>query len=190
MKHYTLLIALIVTTTLFAACGGKGEDKNEKPEAPRAAVIEDTQGAQVEDVTTPYELKIGGNNYTVNVHRYSDTEKPAFKDEFGDEFYDNRIGITVRRDTTTLVQREFSLESFESYIPGKLKGKVTLQGIAPDEEKSTAQGIVFGVTIGDAGSDEGKVFLVLTIVPGSGDIDIRKDDTPDTTGLDQGKEGR
>lgn len=185
-----LFAAFLGTAMMLTACGGKADEKNEQTEAPRAAVLEDQQGAQKEDVTNTYDVKAGDRTYKVTVRRYSDTEKPALKDEFGDEFYDNRIAITIKRDTATVAEREFSLESFESYIPGKYKGKVILQGIAPDEQRSSAAGIVFGVTIGQAGTDEGQVLLVLTMVPGSGNIDIRKDDTPDSIGTDQGKEGR
>lgn len=189
MHTKTIIPAVLMALTLavFNACGSKDAAKNETLKAPRAAVIEDSKAAVKEDVTNTYDLKIGDRTYNVAIHRYSDTARETFKDEFGDEFYDNRVAITIRRDTLTVANREFSLESFDSYIPAKYKGKVILQGIACDEQKSTASGIVFGVSIGEAGTDEMRVALMLTIVPGSGDIDIRRDDTPDTIGQDQGK---
>ncbi len=191
MRNSLLFTMLsLVAMSMLTACGTKEEKKTESAEAPRAAVIENSQEAQKEDVTNTYDLAIDEKTYHVVVHRYSDTEKPVFTDDFGDEFYDNQVEITVKRDTATLINRVFSLESFESYIPSKYKDKVILQGIAPDEQNSTANGIVFGVTIGPAGSEDGQVLLVITMVPGSGAIDIRKDDTPDNIGMDQGKEGR
>jgi len=191
MNTKTFIPAVLMGVAVtFNACGGKDREKNENPEAPRAAVIEDSKAAVKEDVTNTYDLKIGERTYHVVIHRFSDTGRGTFKDDFGDEFYDNRVAITIRRDTVKVAEREFSLESFASYIPAKQKDKVILQGIACDEQKSTASGIVFGVSIGEAGTDEMSVPLVLTIVPNSGDIDIRRDETPDTTGQDQGKEER
>ncbi|MBR1838925.1 MAG: DUF4738 domain-containing protein [Bacteroidaceae bacterium] len=191
MKTTNLIALLMLSATMtLSSCGSKTEEKTETPAAPRAAVIEDSEEALKEDISNTYDVKAGEKTYKVTIRRYSDTEKPSFKDEFGDEFYDNRVVVTIQRDTTTLAHREFSLESFESYIPAKYKGKVILQGIAPDEQRCTPNGIVFGVTIGEAGSDEGQVLLMLTIVPGSGDVDIRKDDTPDNIGMSQEKEGR
>ncbi|MBP3227691.1 MAG: DUF4738 domain-containing protein [Bacteroidaceae bacterium] len=184
MKQIFLLLFALV---MFASCGGKDEKNTEaQDQAPKAAVIADTKGAAKEDVTNEYTLKLGNRDYDITVHSFSDEEGGTFKDDFGDEFYGNRVSIRILRDGEVLAEREFSLESFDSYIPSKYKGKVVLQGIAPDEQKSTAAGIVFGVSIGDAGTDESRVALILTIVPGSGNIDIRKDDTPDSTGRDQG----
>ncbi|MBQ7634218.1 MAG: DUF4738 domain-containing protein [Bacteroidaceae bacterium] len=182
MRNIVITALLICLAAGVASCGSKDKQETDEARAPKAEVFDNAKGPQQEDMTNTYDLKVGGKAYQVTVHRVSDTEKPALKDDFGDEFFDNRISVTIQRDEETIVQRDFSLESFESYIPAKHKGKVVLQGMAPDEGRSTQQGIVFGVSVGMPGSDEGEVLLALTLVPGSDKIDIRKDDAPEFYG--------
>ncbi len=184
MANKILLSFFIVASSTFVlGCTNKPAEEATNINEQDTTSAKLPSGPQKEELTTDYDIKAGKQNYKVTIHRFSDTQKPAIVDEFGDQFYDNRVQITICRDTVTISQHEFSLESFESYIPNKYKGKVMLQGIAPDPSRSTANGIVFGVAIGEPGSEEGDlVTLLLTVVPDNGKIDIRKDDNPEFEG--------
>ena len=54
-----------------------------------------------------------GNSYTVSTERKADTSLPLCKDEQGNDYYDNRITVTIaRKDGSVFFKRTFTKTDF------------------------------------------------------------------------------
>ena len=184
-----IIIAAVAFGVLFistATLNGCKDKKEGSQDSITGKVINIDKGAEYEDKSLTDTFASGGHTFGIAIHRYSDTAGKEYKDEYGDAFFDNIVDIRTTRDGEELFSKNFTKSSFRSHIDADTASYI-LQGIGFDKAKSDANNLTFGVQLGDPGSEEGKYFLLLTIAP-TGEIDIRKDNAPDTTADDGGIE--
>ena len=172
MKLIRTLFAAAAVTLVFAACGGKKQDKDiitKKPEVKAPA-----QPVRMQDYDHAETVDWLGARYKLSISRRADTSLPVITDEAGGKYYDNRITVSVvRPDGTQFFSRTFTKADFSSLIGGGYMEKSALLGIVFD--KAEGGGLVFAASVGapDVLSDD-YVPLLMTISR-MGGVSIVKD---------------
>lgn len=117
-------------------------------------------------------------DYTVSVNRVPVDSLPMVKDEYGQQYIDNRIDVSIaRQDGSVFFHRSFTKNAFASYVDATFRKDGILAGIRYDEVEKG--GIEFSVVIAlpDAVDD---VFVPLEmVVDRQGGISITRDDDMD-----------
>lgn len=93
--------------------------------------------------------------YLIVVDRWADKTLPMVEDENGQQAYDNRIRVKVKRkDGSVFFEREFTKVDFRPYIDEVTRTRGVLLGIVFD--KVDGDNLVFGASVGspDVLSDE------------------------------------
>ena len=121
----------------------------------------------------------GGGQYTIAIKRFADESLPKATDEQGNEYYDNRIALVVKRaDGTTFFERTFGKSDFSDFISDNYGKTGALLGLAFDRVEGS--NLYFGASVGspDAMSDE---YIPLSVVlSAQGKVTIKKDMQMDT----------
>lgn len=180
MKVHILFI-LLLTALSLSACDSK--DKNEK-DSDNQSLAAKQMSNEPSPSSSPLEradtIRRGSSTYIISVARQTDKEVATVKDEFGTEFYDNRVTISIQKDGNALVSRSFRKSDFEAYLPSKDKQHSVFQGMAFIPETSSANTFHFGAQVGVPGLDgEGPAFTV--VLDTNGGLSITRDLNQDTT---------
>ena len=88
-----------------------------------------------------------GNSYTVSTERKADTSLPLCKDEQGNEYYDNRITVSItRKDGSVFFKRTFTKTDFAQYAKGSYGRDGALLGVVFNTIKNDA--LLFAASVG------------------------------------------
>lgn len=170
MKHSYITLALAALA--LTACSSRQEapTTGDEPEVTTEGPIEAAGNSYTQDVT------VGGQNYAISIQCTPD-HNTIIKDELDQEFYDNTVSITIRRDSTQIYSHTFTKAEFSGNYNAS---RSILQGMA---YSSVSGGqFVFGAQVGDPGNDEGGTnFSVSIPTSGNGSATITPDNTQDTT---------
>lgn len=168
------LAALALTAAVASSCKEKKEDTNiiipktVKPERKATAVMADYKNTQTADWL--------GKTYSVTVRRRPDKTLPTARDEAGNDYYDNRISVTVcREDGSEFFSRTFTKDDFSRYLPQEVASDGALLGIVFDKVEDSKLRFAASVGSPDEMSDS-FVPLVLT-VSRMGDVSMSVSDS-------------
>lgn len=128
-----------------------------------------------------------GTEYNICILRQADKSIPLVKDESGQEYYDNRIKVEIKRaDGSVFFSHEYLKTDFESHLnPSDRIPTIALLGIVFDKIENNR--LVFAASIGspDVLSDE---YIPFTLtISSEGTVTIKQDtkvdiDNPNVTG--------
>ena len=148
------IMIVAVAMMMIAGCAKKKENrtiiapKEEKVEIKGPIEMQTIEG---EDMPVEWLDK----TYLIVVDRWADKTLPMVEDENGQQAYDNRIRLRVKRqDGSVFFDREFTKVDFRPYIDEVTKKRGVLLGIVFD--RVDGDNLVFGASVGspDVLSDE------------------------------------
>ncbi len=163
---------------LLVGCGGKNASSDRSaPNEP--AAVEEQQGPMADnDWSYEKTVTLDGNEYQISLDRSADETLPRVRDEFGQEYYDNSVALTILRNGEDFYAKTFTKDVFLDFLSEADKKGTTLQGMAFDKED--AEGLHFGAQIGVPGGEGGSAFIV-TITKG-GSMSITEGNMLDSVG--------
>ena len=104
--------------------------------------------------------------------RRPDDSLPVVTNEQGEKFVDNRITLRITSGGKSIVNKEFTKESFASLVGAKFLKHSILEGLVYD--KNTSKGMVYAASICYPQSD---LYIPLSItVSADGKISIAKEE--------------
>lgn len=100
--------------------------------------------------------------YTVTTNRMAADSLPMLQDEIGQQYFDNRVVVTIQRsDSTVVFKKSFTKESFASYIDADFRGKGFLENVIFQNVEDGC--LKFGVAVSRPGSEDEFVPLDLYV---------------------------
>lgn len=170
----TLVPSALVLVVALTACGEEKKAEN-KDTAVEQVVTKKEPLIADGDMQFTDSLTLGGHRLDVTIRRYADKQLPTVKDEIDNEFYDNRVEITIVRAGEQVYNQEFAKESFASFLSAEEKGRGILVGMNVDREASSSQIVCLTAVVGAPGSDAVQKFLIK--VPAAGGSPVIARDT-------------
>lgn len=170
------ILSLLMLGALVCATSCKNEEQKQpiitkivpkpaKPSGPLKMHESASQPVVVDWVT---------GKYTITVAPHCDPELPLARDEQGQEYYDNKIDVEVKRgDGSVFFHRTFSKADFSKFLDEHTRRDGAMLGM-PFIRVEDSQ-LVFGASVGspDESSDEYIPFTVT--VSRMGDVHIERD---------------
>lgn len=177
MKEKYGWVAFLVLGMAAACTGGEQPEKNESVDSVQLAAK--TEPMADSEQTAMVKVKLGGSDYEVSLHRFPDRKLPLVIDELEQQFYDNSVQVTVRRDGEAFFDRTFSKEAFAQFLSETdYKGGMLL-GMNCDTARCDRSTLCFTAQVGQAG--EGPAFLVLVPTNG-GEVKVSRDNLQEEIG--------
>ncbi|MBR4924418.1 MAG: DUF4738 domain-containing protein [Prevotella sp.] len=174
MKYFG--IALLTSLCLFSAC--KEEKKTTDIITQKPIIVKKQGPVALEATDNTDAVQWLGKTYTVEIHRRSDKSLPLTRDESGAEYYDNRIEVKIiRPDGTEFLNREFTKQSFSSYLNESTLKDGALLAVVYNEVKDDHLLLAASVGSPDAMSEEYVPFVIT--ISRMGDIRIERDNRLD-----------
>lgn len=128
------------------------------------------QRMQISDSKTSFTFK--GKEYQSRVFRRPDDNLPVVTNEQGDKFIDNRITLRITTGGKSVVDKEFTKESFASLVDARFLKHSILEGVVYD--KNTPKGMVYAASICYPQTD---LYIPLSItVSADGKISLAKEE--------------
>jgi hypothetical protein len=179
MKKVVYIAAvLILSTGVFCSCSNK--KKSNDIIVPKSAVTPAKKLIKSMSVSHGvHTVSWGGNTYTVDVLRKSDSSLPQAQVDENTKYYDNKITVKIlRKDGSAFFSRTFLKSDFSTYVDADTKTKGALLGIVLVRAESND--LLFAVSVGspDVNSDE---YVPLDMkITRTGSVSISKDNNLDT----------
>ena len=181
MKKMMWLSAICLILSVITACSGdKSQQKDSLGETEEQNVVTKND-AKPTELKQTYTADFNGRHYDIRLKRISAVDQPKVVDEFGTEFYDNRVEVNISCDGKVILDKDFTKSTFVSYLKESEKKETILLGMAYDAAHSNSQTICLGAQIGLVGIEEGPAFRV-SIALNGGAVTIERDIEQDTTG--------
>ena len=187
MSYKSYLFTACLTVALLSACGSadkadRGVDSTDQaqPEAEKNEPETYVEGAELSDT-----IRLGGKTYAYHIRCAPDADLPLLVDNLKQEYYQNRVTLTVTRDGEQVIHREFTKEDFERYVSESTRGDFNsglLLGMNCNREASTAGRLCFWAVVGWCG--EGPTFRVY-LTPGSDAVTIEQDFTTEDNSVEE-----
>lgn len=172
----TALVAL-VGLVLLAGC------KEKKPAqdiiAPKVETPRPQAPIKMQAYQDSRDVEWLGKHYKVEWQREASDSLPMVKDETGQEFVDNVIMVTVRRqDGTVAINKRFTKRDFNEFIDATYQQHGILEGLVFDEVDGTQ--LEFAASVSLPQTDE---YIPLEVkIDNFGAVKIELDTDMDTTG--------
>ena len=123
-----------------------------------------------------------GKNYHVSITRVAVDSLPMVKDDYGQEYVDNKITLSVMRsDSTVFLKKVFTKASFASCLDDNYRKNGVLSAMLFNEVDNDR--LEFAVTVSMPDSEDEFIPLEMK-VNGQGEISIVRDTDLDTSGYD------
>ena len=176
MKNY-LHIVLCLFIVVLTSCHNQSQKKN-----PDNYVVESIEKEVVSNevhhlqtIESSASADFKGKTYSINVIRKADSQLPVVSDEQGVKYNDNRISLHIYTGGKELVNKDFTKQSFASYLEPSFLQHSILEGLVFD--KVTEYGLMFAASVSYPESDLYVPFHV-TVLP-DGNLSIDKADMMD-----------
>ena len=180
MKRVIRIFVLVAATALLTGCAEK--KKSDDIIATKAETPKPKGPIRMQDYTQATDVKWLGRNYQVEVKRIPDDSLRMVKDEYGQQFVDNRISLRILRpDGTVFFDRGFTKAAFESFLDDDYRQTGVLEGFVFDRVEGN--NLFFAASVSHPQTDE-YIPLVVT-VSNLGEVGIRPDTELDTNGDNQ-----
>ena len=176
MKKYKLM-ALLMAGLLATSCAQK--KKNDDIIVKRVETPKPTGPIRMQEYNQTKDIQWLHKDYQVEVKRMADDSLSMVKDEYGQQFVDNRITIRVlRSDGSVFFDQTFTKAAFENFLDDDYRQTGILEGLVFD--KVDGQQLVFAASVCHPQTDE-YIPLVVT-VSNFGAVGIKPDTELDTSG--------
>lgn len=174
----TYIFAALLGIVLMGSC--KEKKQSDVIITKKVETVAKPQGTQrMSDYDWSKVIEWGGSNYSLTIKRMADETLPKCADEQGNEYYDNKITLLVKRDDgSTFFERSFTKSDFSEFTNNAYGKTGALLGLAFDRVEGS--NIYFGASVGspDTMSDE---YIPLSVVlSAQGKVTIKKDTQMDT----------
>lgn len=168
--YYMILLSSLV---LFVSCKDKQAKETSSDRVFYAMEEKSSDGLQrMQNSQTEQTVVWNGKNYRVTINRVADESLPKITDEVGNQFVDNTITLSIKReDGGQLFQKAFTKQSFASVLDEAFVAHAMLEGLVYD--KITAQGMVFAASVSYPQTD---LFVPVAItISSNGSMTLRKE---------------
>lgn len=180
MRKYQVLTVIVLATMLMAGCGKKKQA--EDIIVPKVEVTKPQGPIRMQEYKQTKDVNWLGRPYQVEVLRVPDDSLRMVKDEYGQQFVDNRITLRIlRSDGSTFFNRSFTKAAFENYLDDDYRRTGILEGFVYDKVEGAQ--MVFAASVCHPQTDE-YIPLVVT-VSSQGEVGIRRDTEMDTYGNEE-----
>lgn len=167
-----IIIALIAVPLLLTSCGKKKQHEDiivQDVEAPKP------QGPiSMQDYRDVKDIIWLGKQYQVEVVRTASDSLPMVKDDYGQQFVDNRISLRIiRSDGSIFCHKTFIKAAFDNCLDNDYRKTGILEGFVFD--KVDGNNLLFAASVCHPQTDE-YIPIVVTL-SNFGDISISRDNT-------------
>jgi hypothetical protein len=143
MKKYKLM-ALLMAGLLATSCAQK--KKNDDIIVKRVETPKPTGPIRMQEYNQTKDIQWLHKDYQVEVKRVADDSLSMVKDEYGQQFVDNRITIRVlRSDGSVFFDQTFTKAAFENFLDDDYRQTGILEGLVFD--KVDGQQLVFAASV-------------------------------------------
>lgn len=144
MKRFLYLFAW-VAIGLLAACSSSKKEKADDLQVLTQDSLDakGPQRMQVSDIKTPIDYR--GKKYVSVVKRQPDESLPLVVNEQGEKFVDNRIRLRLTCGERTVLDKEFTKETFASLVDAKFLKNSILEGLVFDQ--TTSRGFIYAASV-------------------------------------------
>lgn len=172
-----LTMVLLVGVVCVAGC--KEKKTHDDIIAPRVETPVPTGPERMDESRIDSDVQWLGKNYKVEVWRRADDSLRMVKDEYGQEFVDNRVTLTVKRsDGSVAISKSFTKSAFDAYLDSKYRKEGIFDAFVFDGVDG--QQLKFAASVSIPQSDE---YIPLEImVDNLGSVSIKRDSEMDTHG--------
>lgn len=155
----------------------KKENKNIITTKPVTKVKKGIQS--MSDYTQSRVIEWLNNSYTVSTERKADTSLPLCKDEQGNEYYDNRITVTItRKDGSLFFKRTFTKTDFAQYAKGNYGREGALLGVVFNTIKDDV--LLFAASVGSPDNMSDNFVPIVVCISRTGAVSMSEDTAIDT----------
>ena len=165
-----IIIALIAVPLLLSSCGKKQQHED--------IIVQDTEAPKpqapirMQDYRQATDVQWLGKQYQVEVSRTADDSLRMVKDEYGQQFVDNRISLRIiRSDGSIFFQKSFTKVAFDKCLDVDYRATGILEGFVFD--KAEGNQLFFAASVCHPQTDE-YIPMVVT-VSNFGEVGIAKD---------------
>ena len=179
MKKRIFVAALLVgcLCALSSCESKKKESKNIITTKPVTKVKKGTQS--MSDYAQSRVIEWLGNSYTVSTERKADTSLPLCKDEQGNEYYDNRITVSItRKDGSVFFKRTFTKTDFAQYAKGSYGRDGALLGVVFNTIKDDT--LLFAASVGSPDNMSDNFVPIVVRISRTGAVSMSEDTAIDT----------
>lgn len=172
-----LTIATLIGALLLTGC--KEKKTHDDIIAPRVETPVPSGPERMADSRVDRDVQWLGKNYKVEVWRRADDSLRMVKDEYGQQFVDNRVTLTVKRgDGSVAITKSFTKSAFDAYLDTKYRKEGIFDAFVFDGVEG--QQLKFAASVSIPQSDE---YIPLEIkVDNFGSVSIKRDTEMDTHG--------
>jgi hypothetical protein len=178
------VLTISVLAGVLCVAGCKEKKTHDDIIAPRIETPAPSGPERMADSRVERDVQWLGKNYKVEVWRRADDSLRMVKDEFGQEFVDNRVTLTVKRsDGSIAITKTFTKQTFDAYLDAKYRREGIFDAFVFDEVDD--QQLEFAASVSLPQSDE---YIPLEIkIDNLGGVSIKRDSEMDTHG-DEGED--
>lgn len=178
MMRNVLLMTAGVLALALVACGGR--ENKEQPKADSVSVKAGRGPLPAErDLMRENTVQQLGHTFHVAIRRYVDKSLPVVKDELGQDFYDNKVEVTIQSEGTQFFHHTFSKDDFAGFIPIEELNTYVFLGMAYDDRKADTRDLCLAAQLGQPGTGEGPAFTIEIPIDG-GAFSIVRDTQQET----------
>lgn len=166
---YTFVLS---SCLLWASCGSKQEETHSNKVL---YSMEETASDGLQRMLSSraeQRVEWKGQHYQVMINRTADDSLPKVKDEGGDQFVDNTITLSIKRENgASFFDKTFTKQSFASVLEEKFLSHAILEGMVFD--RANESGLVFAASVSYPQSD---LFVPIVItIASNGTMTLRKE---------------
>ena len=158
------IISLFLAALLVAGCGNKKEGVSQKEMSEHKSQLRSLPELNLTD-----SCKASGHLYVYTIDRVSSDSLGVITDEFGDQFANTQLSITVRKDGAQLFHKVFRKENFKQYLTADFLSQSILDGCRFD--KVDGGKVIFALAVSYPDSDMSQSFSLTIANDGSYSIE-------------------
>ena len=174
-------LTTVILAGLLSVVGCKEKKVHHDIIAPRMEMPAPSGPVKMADSRVVRDVLWLGKPYKVEVWRHADDSLRMVKDEYGQQFVDNRVTLTVRRsDGSVAISKVFTKAALEAHLDSKYRKEGIFDAFVFDEVDG--QQLEFAASVSLPQSDE---YIPLEIkVDNFGNVSISRDSEMDTHGYE------
>ena len=179
MKRRFNSTILCATVMLAYSCGNTVQQQNS---------VTETDSIQTEYIIgmlreqhISNNIKLGDVEYTYKYDFTYDESLPTVRNPQGDDYYDNKVRLSIQQGETEIFTRTFTKNDFRNIVPSKFLSSSALVGFTFNYTKTDkTDAFYFIATVGDPDETADMVFPIQIRISPSGNISMEKAENLDT----------